>query len=542
MSYLVLARKWRPQTFEQILGQDSITRTLKNAIVKKRMAHALLFSGPRGVGKTTMARVLSKALNCQSYEEATTSPCGKCSACVQIAQSSAVDVLEIDGASNTGVDNIRDLRETVRYLPASLRTKIYIIDEVHMLSKGAFNALLKTLEEPPAHVMFIFATTEPHKVPQTILSRCQRYDFHRVGAQTIFEHLANICQAEDIKLPEGALRVVASEADGSVRDGLSLLDQVTSFGHEELSEDDVLRILGVVDRSLIWSIGRSVLDGDASGVLSALAGADEAGHDVKQLAKELIRWFRDLVVVKISREPERLMEVSGNELEEFQAMAEGTTLETAERLFDQLSRLDEELGRSGQPRLLLEMTLVRMAVTPPMAPVAEVIARLEELEAALREASQEQGSGGAAIEHAPLFKGEPEKAYEEDTGEGAAQSWEDLMDFVEKHDGKLFTLLSAGTFRNRSGREWRLAFDPGSFHMEKLKEQENAKKLQEFMVECFGEGHRLVITEDIALSRPAEKASPYKQEEEKRKEAMDDPVVKGILDKLGGELEDVKTK
>lgn len=546
MSYLVLARKWRPQTFDELLGQEATVQTLKNAIRQDRVAHAFLFSGPRGVGKTSLARILAKALNCQNQDGPTTTPCGKCGPCVEIAAGNAVDVLEIDGASNTGVDNIRELRETVRYMPASCRTKIYIIDEVHMLSTSAFNALLKTLEEPPPHVLFIFATTEPHKVLATILSRCQRYDLHRVGSQALVSHLKKICEAEGIVIAEGALRVMAREAEGSVRDSLSLLDQVTNFGAEDLSEEEILRILGVVDRTLVSSISHSVLNGDGGTVLEDLSRADEAGHDIKQLAKELMRQFRNLVVVKLAKEPERLMDVSDKELSDLQEMAKDQSLDTLERIFDHLARINEELGKSSQPRLLLEITLIKMATTPPLVPMEELIARLEDLEQKLcsghGNSNPTEQIEGTNTE--PLFTGKPE-AVQEDEEIGCAQgesNWDDFLAFTERKDTKLYALITAGEFAGRSGREWRLAFTPGNPLMEMLKDKSKAKRLHELMVECFGEGHRLIITEDSSLVAKQEKASPRRQEEERRKEAMADPVVQTLLENMGGEIEEVKVK
>ncbi|MEJ2068394.1 MAG: DNA polymerase III subunit gamma/tau, partial [Deltaproteobacteria bacterium] len=260
MSYLVIARKYRPKTFDEVVGQGHVSRTLKNAIKIGRIAHAYLFSGPRGVGKTTVARIMAKALNCENGP--TPDPCNKCKMCTGINEGSVTDVYEIDGASNTGVDDIRELRDNVRYLPASGRYNIYIIDEVHMLSINAFNALLKILEEPPAHVIFIFATTEPHKIPVTILSRVQRFDFRRLSLAEITGSLSQIAKEEGIKITDGALIIISREAEGSMRDAQSLMDQVVGFAGKEVTEADVREVLGLTDRELLFRMAGALMKKD----------------------------------------------------------------------------------------------------------------------------------------------------------------------------------------------------------------------------------------------------------------------------------------
>ena len=287
MSYLVLARKYRPQRFSELVGQEHVARTLTNAIAQGRVHHAFLFTGARGVGKTSAARILAKALSC--VKGPTAEPCGVCESCLEIAAGNSVDVVEIDGASNTGVDDVRTLREGVRYLPAKGRLKIYIIDEVHMLSTSAFNALLKTLEEPPAHVVFIFATTEAHKIPTTILSRTQRYDFKLIPTARLVAHLEGILRAESIAFEPDGLRLLARQAAGSVRDGLSLLDQVIAYvGDAAISRDIVSEVLGVADRSLLVDLARHVLDRDVAATLRLLAAAVERGLDLGQLARAFL--------------------------------------------------------------------------------------------------------------------------------------------------------------------------------------------------------------------------------------------------------------
>jgi len=292
MSYQILSRKYRPQTFAEVVGQGHVTRTLSNAIASNRLAQAYLFSGPRGVGKTTTARIIAKALNCMAFPAPTPTPCGACDSCRDVTAGASMDVLEIDGASNTGVDNIRDLREQVKYVPLQSRYKVYIIDEVHMLSNAAFNALLKTLEEPPPHLLFIFATTEAQKILPTILSRCQHFHFKRVGRLEMIAQINQIAAKEGITIGERALSLVAKASEGSGRDALSLVDQVVAYGGAEVREEDVVAILGVVDREGFATLTRAIRDKDAAGAIAAVRALLDHGHDVKLLCADLVEYVR----------------------------------------------------------------------------------------------------------------------------------------------------------------------------------------------------------------------------------------------------------
>jgi len=389
MSYLVLARKWRPQSFEDIAGQGHITRTLQNAIRTQRIAHAYLFTGVRGVGKTTAARVVAKALNCEKGP--TPSPCNECSHCLEITNGSSIDVLEIDGASNRGIDEIRQIIEHVRYQPAQCRFKIYIIDEVHQVTKDAFNALLKTLEEPPPSVKFILATTEPHRLPETILSRCQRFDFRRIALREIVQRLDDIAKKEGLKITSGALVLLAREADGSMRDAQSLLEQVLACaapgsetgGAPAVDESLLQDILGLAQRQLLYDLSAAVFRGDARRCVEIVAEAAAQGRDLGRLSRDLVEHFRNLMVARLSAEKAAatgsLLDLPDQEIADLVAQAQELSLETLLDYFDFMASGDEDVARSAHPRFALETALIRLATLPKTLPVSELLERLEKL-------------------------------------------------------------------------------------------------------------------------------------------------------------------
>ena len=378
MSYLVLARKYRPQTFEEIVGQEHVTRTLANAFAKGRVHHAFLFCGARGVGKTTAARVLARALCCEKGP--TPTPCGVCVPCMTIADGTAVDYFEIDGASNTGVNSIRELRDGVRYQPAQLRKKIYVIDEVHMLSTAAFNALLKTLEEPPPHVTFIFATTEVHKIPVTILSRCQRFDFKLVPAARLAAHLDRILAAEKIDVEPGALRLLVREAGGSVRDALSLTDQVIAYsGAERITAARVAEVLGVADQALLHDLLAAVLRRDPATLLATFDAAIARGVDLFHLARAILGLLRDAAVVHAVADASGLVDETPEEIDALRALVKGVPRPHVLQLFERFAKACEELSKALAPRLLLEVALVDMASAEPLVPIAELVDRLADM-------------------------------------------------------------------------------------------------------------------------------------------------------------------
>lgn len=378
MSYVVLARKYRPQTFSELTGQEHVSRTLQNAIDTGRVAHAFLFTGARGVGKTSSARILAKALNCE--QGMTTEPCNACPICREITDGTSTDVFEIDGASNTGVDDVRDLRDNIKYLPSHSRYKIFIIDEVHMLSTSAFNALLKTLEEPPAHVKFIFATTEPHKVPVTILSRCQRFDFKRILLPKLIERLRFIAGEEGISISDAALAMIARKGDGSMRDSLSVFDQVLAFCGNSVSDEDVATMIGAVDRRLLADISGAVFAGDTQAVLAGIKRVDGVGYNMRQFCQELIDHFRNLLVIRSVKSPGEILDLAEAEFEELRRQGEGSSAQEIQRRLTLLLKAETEMAYATFPRLILEMALLKAATLVPVIPIQDVLEKLKALE------------------------------------------------------------------------------------------------------------------------------------------------------------------
>ncbi len=379
MSYLVLARKYRPQLFADLIGQEHVSRTLANSISSGRIHHAFLFTGARGVGKTSAARILAKALNCECGAQ--TEPCNQCNSCQEITAGRSVDVLEVDGASNNGVDDIRELRDTLRYLPAHSRYKIFIIDEVHMLSINAFNALLKTLEEPPAHVKFIFATTEPHKIPVTILSRCQRFDFRKIPALKVVTQMQKIVAAEKIEISERSLALIAQRGGGSMRDCLSTLDQVVAFCSASVDDADVQALLGVVDQRLLFDVLEACMQHNCSMVLEIVRRVDDLGHSFRQFSQELIEVVRRVILCGVVKDPQEALGLFADEFKALTSLVGLATAEDWQRLLTQLLKTETQLSSSVYPKLLVEMALIRAASLPPSRDIASLINKIEALEA-----------------------------------------------------------------------------------------------------------------------------------------------------------------
>ena len=484
MSYLVLARKWRPQTFGDLIGQEHVCRTLQNAIESGRVAHAFLFTGARGVGKTSAARILAKALQCEKGPAA--EPCNACPACLEITAGNSVDVFEIDGASNTGVEDIRELRENVKYLPSRCRFKIFIIDEVHMLSTSAFNALLKTLEEPPSHVKFIFATTEPHKVPITILSRCQRFDFKRIPLPKIVDRLRTIVAEEKVAVSEASLTAVARKGDGSMRDSLSTLDQVLAFCGDSVDDDEVIALLGVVDRRLLLETSRAVFARDCRASLDIVARVDSFGYNMRSFCQELIDHFRNIVVSKVSANPAELLDLAEGELADVREQASTGTLDQLQRYLSILLKAEAEMSLSGFTRLILEMALLKMCTLLPVVPVDEIIERLRVLEgspgkilstpaAAPPSLPPKAPVAARAVEVPAATPASAEPAPTSFAGEG----WAGFVAFVNREKKSIGKLLEHGRPLQFTAKDVEIGFPKGSFHLSCLQDADSMAALTE---------------------------------------------------------------
>jgi DNA polymerase-3 subunit gamma/tau len=395
MSYTVLARRYRSGTFDEVIGQDHVAQTLKKAIASGRIAHAYLFCGTRGVGKTSMARILAKALNCRAFDEPTTEPCGKCDSCVAISRGDDIDVLEIDAASNTGVDNVREVIENSQYRPARSRFKIYIIDEAHMLSKAAFNALLKTLEEPPSHVKFILATTEAEKLLPTILSRCQRYDFRNIPTREIAEHLADLCKREKVKADEDALLLVAKAGAGSMRDSLSLLDRLLSIGEKHLTADMIEQMLGLPKSQLLFDLAGAIAGGDVKSVLGQANAIVQAGLSADSLIVALVDHLRNLLILRSCGPDSTLVEVPGLAMKDLVAQAERFDAGVLAQDIAVLEELRRTLRQSQAGRALLDATLVRLTLADQFASIGDLLSQISGGGSARPATSPRPGAGRA---------------------------------------------------------------------------------------------------------------------------------------------------
>jgi len=564
VAYLALARKYRPSKFDEVIGQDHVIRTLSNAIRLERVHHAFLFTGARGVGKTTMARALARALNCERGP--TAQPCGVCSLCDEIAAGTSIDVLEIDGASNTGVDSVRDLRDNVRFLPAKARTKIYIIDEVHMLSTAAFNALLKTLEEPPSHVKFIFATTEPQKIPITILSRCQRFDFRKVGSQELTKHFESVLKSEGVTLSDRAIAAVVRQARGSVRDGMSLLDQVLSFAGENAQDEEIFEALGVVDRGAMGRLVTALQERDGEAALALIRDLDNRGHDPHEVAQALAGYCRDLAVILATQgNADALLDYAPSERAEIVEQAQALELSTTQRWFKIILDSSSDIALASWPLWALEMAILRLIEVEPARSVSSLLERLSTLAdgaptAPVLGQNAQAKPTAAPVDEPPLDAQDHQSiASPEPIGEQMAAeplladpesyaSWRSLLGKVQAESPQLAATLRYAHLVEFASDGVELAFAPDdAFHAETAQEKGNREILRDVLSSFFGS--EVSMNWSILTSEQAQRSKNLIQqrdlaaqahETQIKTAAMEHPSVQGALSILEGAVVDVK--
>jgi DNA polymerase III subunit gamma/tau len=564
MSYLVLARKYRPQTFGEVVGQAHVTTTLTNAISAGRVAHAIIFSGPRGTGKTTVARILAKAMNCK--HGSTSIPCNECRSCRDITSGSATDVFEIDGASNNSVDQVRELRENIKYMPAHSRYKIYIIDEVHMLTIAAFNALLKTLEEPPAHAMFIFATTEPHKIPITILSRCQRHDFKRMGMDTISKHLSMLCTREGFETDVDSLDLIARKAEGSMRDALSLLDQVMACSSGSIPREQVLDLLGVVDRRSVFDISGAFLGQDLTTILTVLDDIYSRGHDFKRFYSDLIEHFRNLLVVRMGKEIDRLVDLPPLEIEKIKEQTKNVSLFLLHQVFDTLFNEEMTVRHSARPRLVIETIFIRLLSMKPVLAIDTLIDNIENLRHEIPDAEPGicetvTGFGSSDSSMADQKPAGLKTGAESGVGSGSeicsgiqtessvdpveisqsASEMDDLQqrffELVMKNSPPSFApIFGKCKLARTSDSEWEIVVEGTGFDVTRL--NKNMTVINDAGQSVFGKGTTITVTagQISNIDQKAKKDSENRQ----RKETLNHPLVADAVEIFNGKVVDVK--
>jgi len=554
MSYLVLARKYRSQTFDEVVAQTHVTQTLKNAIASDRLAHAILFTGPRGTGKTTIARILAKAMNCEAGPSPT--PCNTCRSCSEITAGNSADVFEIDGASNNGVEQVRDIRENIKYMPAHSAFKIYIIDEVHMLTTSAFNALLKTLEEPPAHVIFLFATTEPRKIPLTILSRCQRHDLKRIDTRAITEHLRWICRQEGIDMPEQSVDVIAREAQGSMRDALSLLDQVSTGVEGSLTHQQVLDILGIVDRGFVFELVEALFKGDASRILDIIDTVYRNGHHMIDFYTRLIEHFRNLLVIKLDPEFKGLKALPSHEKDNLITQVEDISPLYLNQILDVLFSEERHIRGSSRPQMAFEVVMIKLLNIRPALPIGDLIQKIDEIQQHIVrggqpslsetqkrfETARDKPTTGSDTDSKTLPSVSSDLP-EQDPGATQSQDqpdlWQSILDVISERYPSLAPNLTHSRLVKQSQNTIEIEVNGSRFNYQRMKRKENIHILENIAASFFG--HRVAVVIRAGTNTNGQpKREKINTANRLKQDLLHHPLVADAIEIFNGKLVDIK--
>ena len=534
MDYQVSARKWRPVSFEEVIGQQHVSQTLTNAIRQGRVAHAYLFSGGRGVGKTTMARILAKALNCQTGP--TPKPCQSCEVCQSITAGYSTDVIEIDAASNRGIDEIRELREAVKYSPMQGRYKVYIIDEVHMLTKEAFNALLKTLEEPPPQVVFIMATTELHKIPSTIQSRCQHFQFRQMTRQEIMGQLKLVAGKEGIELTTRGTSILAKVADGSMRDALSLLDQAVSYSGKKVSDTDLQAVLGTPNQEILQSMAKALVERQTGAALTMIKTVLDQGYDLRPFVAELVLYWRNLLMTKFADEPVPLIDASPEDVTNLSETAAGISEEELQRLFGIFTQALEALRVATYPRFILEMAVIKATQLPQLQSLEQLLERLEKMEKTLPELPSTEPLKRVSMPDS-LPVEEPSDTDPSPTPPVVHLKWGDVLQKIREVKPGLASYLEQGKLVGSEEQSVSLGFPKNAeFLVHLIQKDEHQQIIKEISKELFGYPVKLKMTLLETKKMPADSTPEAHVQKQSRQEIQLHPIVKEALDIFGGEI------
>jgi DNA polymerase-3 subunit gamma/tau len=545
MSYIVLARKWRPQNFDEVVGQQFITTTLKNSISSGKIAHAMLFSGPRGVGKTSTARILAKSVNC--VKGPTPTPCSACTNCVEISEGKSIDIIEIDAASHTGVNDVREIIENIKYLPVSGKTKVYIIDEVHMLSNSAFNALLKTLEEPPEHALFILATTEVNKIPLTILSRCQKYDFKKVSSAEIRNSLKQITSTENIEIDDSTIRMISSESDGSLRDALSLLDQLNTTFDGKIQYEEASKLFGIFDSSYCLSLFENILAQDPKKCLQIIIELNQKGINPKKTIEQLLRIVRYSVFIKVCGTGIS-SDLTEDELSSVNQQVTRFDLATLENIFNQTLKASEDISRSAYPEIALEMSIVKLASLYHSLPVSDILDKLESI--SLNTTSKTNEISGTKTKKAlekPNIKNVADNTTSKQTTAKKnlkeenieSLSLNNFIEYVKNNESMIGIYLEKADKIEITGTEIKLVYNSQSVFSDSIQKKDNIDTIKNLLKKRFLKEFNInVVINSPDHKKPGKEKDGY--DSSHGKNIINNKALRDALDTFGGRLIKVK--